>query len=43
MQARVELTIGSGEVAQQPPPGPRGAPAAVADTARRVSRLFKRR
>jgi hypothetical protein len=42
-QARVELTIGAGEVAQQPPPGPRGASATVADTARRVGRLFKRR
>jgi hypothetical protein len=40
---RVELTIGSGEVSRQPPPGPRGASAAVADTARRVSRLWKRR
>jgi hypothetical protein len=42
-QARVELTIGAGEVAQQPPPGPRGASAAVADGARRFGRLFKRR
>lgn len=41
--ARVELTIGSDAVPQQPPPGPRGASAAVADTARRVSRLWKRR
>jgi hypothetical protein len=42
-QARVELTIASGDIAAQPPPGPRGASATVADTARRVGRLFKRR
>jgi hypothetical protein len=41
--ARVDLTIDAAEVPQQPPPGPRGASAAVADTARRVGRLFKRR
>lgn len=41
--SRVELTIDSGEVARLPAPGPRGASAAVADTARRVSRLWKRR
>lgn len=41
--SRVELTIDSGAVAQLPPPGRRGASAAVADTARRVSRLWKRR
>lgn len=41
--ARVDLTIDSDAVAQQPPPGPRGASATVADTARRVTRLFKRR
>lgn len=40
---RVDLTIDSGDVAALPPPGPRGASATVADTARRVSRLWKRR
>ena len=41
--ARVELTIDAAQVSQQPPPGPRGPSAAVADTARRVGRLWKRR
>jgi hypothetical protein len=41
--ARVELTIPAEQVGQQPPPGPRGASAAAADTARRFGRLFKRR
>lgn len=41
--ARVDLTIDAATVGEQPPPGPRGATAAVADTARRVSRLWKRR
>jgi hypothetical protein len=40
---RVELTIDAAALAEQPPPGPRGASAAVSDTARRVSRLWKRR
>jgi hypothetical protein len=41
--ARVELTIDAAAVAQLPPPGPRGATAAVADGARRLGRLFRRR
>jgi hypothetical protein len=41
--ARVDLTIDDATVAQQPPPGPRGASAAVTDTARRFGRIFKRR
>jgi hypothetical protein len=41
--SRVDLTIDAAAVGEQPPPGPRGATAAVADTARRVSRLWKRR
>ena len=40
---RVELTIDATAVARLPPPGPRGAVAAVSDTARRVGRLWKRR
>jgi len=41
--SRVDLTIDAATVDEQPPPGPRGTTAAVADTARRVSRLWKRR
>lgn len=41
--SRVDLTIDAATVGEQPPPGPRGTTAAVADTARRVSRLWKRR
>jgi hypothetical protein len=41
--SRVDLTIDAATVGEQPPPGPRGATAGVADKARRVSRLWKRR